>query len=214
MTTALPSLVVVIATVVVCAWWYERTRPSTRTLALVATLAALAAIARIAFAPLPNVKPTTDIVLFAGIVLGGAPGFAVGAITALASNLVFGQGPWTAWQVLAWGSCGLLGAGLATVTRGRPIGRWWLAAVCGFAGLLFGTIMNLSSWLTFTGGGVDQLLVIVTTSAPFDLTDAVGNVVFAVLFGPAMLGALRRARARTAGRFVDELPVAATSAPR
>ncbi len=208
MTTALPSLIVVAVTVAACAWWYERTRPTTRTLALVATLAALAAIARVAFAPLPNVKPTTDIVLFAGMVLGGAPGFAVGAITALASNLVFGQGPWTVWQMLAWGLCGLLGAGLAAATRGRPVNRWTLAAVCGFAGLLFGTIMNLSSWLTFTGGGVDQLLVIVTTSAPFDLTHAAGNVVFALLFGPAMLGALRRARARTTGRFVDELPVA------
>ena len=58
--------------------WYERTHPSTRVIALVATLAALAAIGRIAFAALPNVKPTTDIVLISGYVLGGAPGFAVG----------------------------------------------------------------------------------------------------------------------------------------
>src|SRR3712207_8926366 len=42
---------------------------------------------RIAFAPLPSVKPTTDIVFIAGYVLGGAPGFAVGAVAALASNL-------------------------------------------------------------------------------------------------------------------------------
>ena len=48
-------------------------------LALVATLAALAALGRVAFAPLPNVKPTTDIVLLSGYALGGAPGFAVGA---------------------------------------------------------------------------------------------------------------------------------------
>ena len=57
----------------------------------------------LAFAPLPNVKPTTDIVLLSGYVLGGAPGFAVGAMAALASNLVFGQGPWTPWQMSALG---------------------------------------------------------------------------------------------------------------
>ena len=51
----------------------------------------------------PNVKPTTDIVLLAGYALGGAPGFAVGAVAALASNLFFGQGPWTPWQMAAWG---------------------------------------------------------------------------------------------------------------
>ena len=75
--------------------WYERTHPSARVLALVGTLAALAALGRIAFAPLPNVKPTTDIVIVAGAALGPAAGFAVGAVGALASNLFFGQGPWT-----------------------------------------------------------------------------------------------------------------------
>jgi energy-coupling factor transport system substrate-specific component len=207
MTTALPSLIVVAMTVALMVWWYERTRPTARTLALVATLAALAAIARIAFAPLPNVKPTTDIVVFAGIVLGGAPGFAVGAITALASNLIFGQGPWTAWQMLAWGVCGLIGAGLGATLRGA-ISRWTLAGVCAFAGLVFGVIMNVSTWVSFTGGGVDQAIVIATTSAPFDIAHIVGNVVFALAFGPAVLGALRRTRARMDGRFVDELPVA------
>ena len=57
--------------------WYERTRPDARIVALVATLAAFAALGRIAFAALPNVKPTTDIVLISGYALGAAPGFVV-----------------------------------------------------------------------------------------------------------------------------------------
>ena len=99
--------------------WYERSHPSARVLALVATLAALAALGRIAFAPLPNVKPTTDIVLLTGYVLGGAPGFAVGAVAALASNLFFGQGPWTPWQMVGWGGAGLFGAGARARRRAR-----------------------------------------------------------------------------------------------
>ena len=91
--------------------WYERSHPTARVLALIATLAALAALGRVAFAPLPNVKPTTDIVLLTGYVLGGAPGFAVGAVAALASNVFFGQGPWTPWQMVGWGAAGLAGAG-------------------------------------------------------------------------------------------------------
>ena len=54
--------------------WYERTRPDARIVALVATLAAFAALGRIAFAALPNVKPTTDIVLISGYALGGRLG--------------------------------------------------------------------------------------------------------------------------------------------
>src|SRR5690242_462928 len=130
--------------------WYERSHPSSRVLALVATLAALAALGRIAFAPLPNVKPTTDIVLIAGYVLGGAPGFVTGAVAALASNLFFGQGPWTPWQMVAWGACGLLGAGLARAA-GRGLGRLPLALVCAAAGLGFGAVMNLSLWVMYSG---------------------------------------------------------------
>src|SRR5262249_5899968 len=61
--------------------WYERSRPPSQVVALVAALAALAIAGRIAFAAFPNVKPTTDIVIFAGYALGPAPGFAVGALT-------------------------------------------------------------------------------------------------------------------------------------
>ena len=72
MTWILASSLLLGAVLVTGFAWYERTHPGTRVLALVATLAALAALGRVAFAPLPNVKPTTDIVLIAGLVLGGA----------------------------------------------------------------------------------------------------------------------------------------------
>ena len=67
MTWILASTLLLGAVLVTGFGWYERTHPSTRVLALVATLAALAALGRVAFAPLPNVKPTTDIVLIAGL---------------------------------------------------------------------------------------------------------------------------------------------------
>jgi energy-coupling factor transport system substrate-specific component len=98
--------------------WYERGRPDARVVALVGTLAAFAALGRIAFAALPNIKPTTDIVLISGYALGGAPGFAVGALAALTSNFFFGQGPWTPWQMAGWAATGLLGAGLAAASSG------------------------------------------------------------------------------------------------
>ena len=91
MTWATASFVLLALALALGFAWYERTQPGSRMLALVGTLAAFAAIGRIAFAPFPNVKPTTDIVLIAGFALGGAPGFVVGAVAALASNLVFGQ---------------------------------------------------------------------------------------------------------------------------
>jgi energy-coupling factor transport system substrate-specific component len=176
--------------------WYERTHPSARVLALVATLAALAALGRVAFAPVPNVKPTTDIVLITGYALGGAPGFAVGAVAALASNLFFGQGPWTPWQMVGWGAVGAGGALLARAA-GHELGRAPLAAACAGAGLVYGVVMNLSLWVTFSGDHtLAKLEAVFVTSFPFDLAHVVGNVVFCLAFGPALVRALRRFRAR------------------
>ena len=124
------SLVVLGLALVAGFAWYERSHPTSRVLALVATLAALAALGRIAFAPLPNVKPTTDIVLLTGYALGGAPGFAVGAVAALASNVFFGQGPWTPWQMCAWGGVGVGGRAARARVAGRELGRAGLAVAC------------------------------------------------------------------------------------
>jgi Prenyltransferase and squalene oxidase repeat len=176
--------------------WYERAHPSSKVLALVATLAALAALGRVAFAPLPNVKPTTDIVLLSGFALGGAPGFAVGAIAALASNLVFGQGPWTPWQMGAWGLIGVIGAALGAAS-GRRLGRVPLAVACGAAGLLFGAILDFSTWVTYSGSHtLGGYVAFSATSVSFNVAHAVGNVVFCLAFGPAFVRALLRFRER------------------
>ena len=176
--------------------WYERSRPSSRTVAVVATLAALATLGRIAFAPLPSVKPTTDIVLIAGFTLGGPPGFAVGAVAAIASNIVFGQGPWTPWQMLAWGMVGLLGAGLRRRRR-RPIPRLVMALICAAAGFAYGLVLNFYTFVTFTGQHtLAQFLVIEGAAFTFDLAHAVGNFVFFLAFGPALIRALQRFRLR------------------
>ena len=188
--------------------WYERSQPGSRMLALVATLAALAAIGRIAFAPIPNVKPTTDIVLIAGLVLGGAPGFVVGSVAALASNLLFGQGPWTPWQMAAWGLCGILGALIGRMTS-RQVGRLPLALACAGAGLMFGAIMDASIWVTYGGGqGVSQYLAIAATSLPFNFAHAAGNFVFALAFGPALVRALARFRDRMEVSWGEPAPAA------
>ena len=175
--------------------WYERSRPPSQVVALVAALAALAIAGRIAFAAFPNVKPTTDIVIFAGYALGGAPGFAVGALAALVSNFWFGQGPWTPWQMAGWGLCGVLGAALAL--GGRNVGRLTLAAVCGFAGIAYGALLNFSLMATYGGDlSLERFLVLEARAMPFDAAHAIGNVVFALIAGPAMVRMLVRFRER------------------
>jgi energy-coupling factor transport system substrate-specific component len=175
--------------------WYELSRPPAQVVALVAALAALAIAGRIAFAAFPNVKPTTDIVIFAGYALGPAPGFAAGALAGLVSNFWFGQGPWTPWQMAGWGLCGLLGAAFALGTRNA--GRIGLAALCGFAAIPYGLLLNFSV-MASTGGEltVHRFLVYEARAVPFNVAHAIGNVAFALLAGPAMVRMLTRFRRR------------------
>jgi energy-coupling factor transport system substrate-specific component len=79
-------------------------------LVVIAVMAALAVAGRVAI-PVPNFKAITGIVMIAGMAFGPQAGFMTGAISAFASNFFYSQGPWTPWQMLAYGVGGLL-AGL------------------------------------------------------------------------------------------------------
>jgi energy-coupling factor transport system substrate-specific component len=185
--------------------WYERSRPPSQVVALVAALAAMAIAGRVAFAAFPNVKPTTDIVVFAGYALGPAPGFAVGALTAFVSNFWFGQGPWTPWQMAGWAMCGVLGALFALGARNA--GRFTLAALCGFAGIAYGVLLNFSL-MTFGGElSIQRFAVLEARAVPFDAAHVAGNVAFALIAGPAMVRMLRRFRRR----FEWRTPAVATA---
>lgn len=206
MSWELASFVILAAVLLGGFAWYERSRPPAQTVALVAALAALAIAGRIAFAAFPNVKPTTDIVIVAGYALGAAPGFAVGALTALVSNFWFGQGPWTPWQMAGWGMCGVLGAALAVI-RPRP-GRLTLAVVCGLAGLAYGALLNFSLMATYGGDlSMERFLALQSRAVPFDLAHAIGNFVLAFVAGPAMVRMLTRFRER----FEWRTPAVATT---
>jgi energy-coupling factor transport system substrate-specific component len=175
--------------------WYERTRPDARIVALVGTLAAFGALGRIAFAAVPNVKPTTVIVLIAGYSLGGAPGYVVGAVAALTSNFFFGQGPWTPWQMAGWGLTGVAGALLGRLTRGH-IGRLPLAIVSSVLGFAFTALQDAGDWVNYSDHSLTQLGVYVGKGIGFDLVFAASSFGFAMLFGPALIRTLQRFRTR------------------
>lgn len=176
--------------------WYERSRPPSQIVALVAALAALAVAGRLLLAPIPNVVATTDIAIFSGYAFGAAPGFAVGALAGLISNFWLGQGPWTPWQMAGWGLAGVLGALLARATA-RRAGRIELTAACGFAGIAYGVLLNFSLMVSYGGElTLDRWLALEARAVPFDLAHAIGNIALALVAGPAMVRMLVRFRER------------------
>lgn len=182
--TALLTLMVVLAALALLFSVYERRRPRLRETMPVAVLAALAAAGRILFAPFPDVKPVSAIAIVAGASFGRQSGFMVGALAALVSNFFFGQGPWTPWQMYAWG---LVGYGAGLLARSRLFSR--TAGVCayGFVACLgYGFILNLWSILGFFHPQTAaEALAVYAAALPFDIAHGVATVAFLlVLYAP------------------------------
>ncbi|HEY5045425.1 MAG TPA: prenyltransferase/squalene oxidase repeat-containing protein [Solirubrobacteraceae bacterium] len=186
----------VVGVVLALGWLaYERRRPSTRMVAVVGTLAAVAALGRDAFVALPDVKPITAMTLVVGYALGPLPGFTVGALGMLMSNFLLGQGPYTPWQMAAWGCVGLFGA-LVGRLSGRQLGRVPLALACALAALAAKEVMNVYTWTIGASHTPAALLVVAGAGLPFDLTDMVASFLFGLAFGPELARLLARMRAR------------------
>jgi energy-coupling factor transport system substrate-specific component len=128
------------------------------------------------------------VTIVAGAALGLRAGVAVGMLAALASNFFLGQGPWTPYQMLAWGACGAAGAVLAPLLRRRAA-----LAVAGFVlGLAFSTFMDVWEWFAFWPHDARSLAFVVARGVPFSLAHGIGNVVLAFVAGPELRRLLDR----------------------
>ncbi len=136
---------------------FDKRKAQARDLVPIALMAAVCVVGRAAFAivPLPNFKPVTAIIMITAIALGPEAGYLTGALAALLSNFLFGQGPWTPWQMFTWGILGLFAGVLYRTGVFGPVGQAEtdrngkrkkpiVLCVTGFFfGILYGWIMNL-----------------------------------------------------------------------
>ena len=185
---------------------YERRRPSARMAAVVAVMSALAALGRDAFVALPDVKPITAMTFVVGYALGPLPGFTVGALGMLVSNFVLGQGPYTPWQMAAWGLVGLAGAAFARLTR-RGAGRAALALACALTALVAQEIMDVYTWTLGASHTPAAFLAVAGQALPYDLTGVIASFLFGLAFAPELARVLQRVRVRM------DVTWAATPAP-
>lgn len=162
-----------------------------REIVLLAMLAAIAAVGRVPFAGLPSVQPTSFIIIMAGLVFGAESGFLVGAVAALVSNFFLGQGPWTPWQMYAWGMMG--------VSAGLLRNAWWMKSIWGKCifgfvwGYLFGWFMNM--WIIVSNVEAlswEYFLGIYVSSIYFDLAHGLSNVFFLAVFSASWIKILQR----------------------
>lgn len=170
---------------------FEATALGARHITVISILGTMSAILRVPFAALPGIQPCSYLIICAGYVFGPVAGFMVGALTALLSNFLLGQGPWTLYQMLAWGLMGVFAAYFRRFNL-RPI---FLAIFGTFCGYLFGWIMNLW-YVSLALPSFQGYITANVASFPFDTLHAVSNFLFLQLLGKKTITILERFRKR------------------
>lgn len=197
------SIAVVLCSLVPFLVRFESRRLQARELVTVAVMAALAVASRAAFAWAPGFKPIFAVIMVAGVALGPSSGFFVGAVSALASNFLFGQGPWTPWQMLGYGLCGFV-FGLLGRAGILPQGRWSaktkaLACVLGFLTVfaLCGPVLDTSS-LFFLLSRItpEGVVAVYLAGAPVNAIHGVATAATLLLIANPLLGKLQRLRTK------------------
>ncbi len=177
---------------------FESRKPQARELVTIAILCAIGVASRGAFFMLPQFKPVMALTIITGVAFGGETGFLVGAMTMLASNVLFGQGPWSPWQMFSMGIIGFL--------AGILFRKGWLRRSTGslvaFGGIsaivIYGGIMNFASAIMWGPQTLNRNIILsyYVTGLPMDLIHAVATVIFLALAAQPMLEKLDRIKSK------------------
>lgn len=148
---------------------------------MIAVVTAIAVLGRFLFYMVPAITPMTAIIIICGICLGSEVGFLVGSLSAITSNMLFGQGPWTPFQMFSWGMIGFL-AGLPWMQKVLGKNYWFLALYGIFAGLFFSFFMDV--WTVFSIDRTfswQRYLALLLTAVPYTVSYCFANAFFSCL---------------------------------
>ena len=191
------SLLIILETMIPFCMVFETRRPQARELVIISVLCAIAVAGRAAFFMIPQFKPVVALVIIAGVCFGGETGFLVGAVTGFVSNFFFGQGPWTPWQMFAFGIIGFI----AGILFQKGLLRKTKASLCIFGAfatfIIYGGIMNPSTVIM----SQDKLNFTMINAAyisgiPFDLVHAASTAFFLWFISEPMIDKLDRIKVK------------------
>lgn len=171
---------------------FEGRRPQARQLVVIAVLCAIAIVSRLAI-PIPHFKPIFAIIMISGIAFGPEAGFMVGAVSAFGSNFFISQGPYTPWQMMAYGAGGML-AGFLAQKRLLPKKPLVLAVFGFLASLLWvGPLLDCSSvFLSLSKISLSGALAIFASGFPANLSQGLSTFLTMLLFSKPLLEKLDR----------------------
>lgn len=176
---------------------FESRKPQAREMIVISVLVAIAVAGRAAFFMIPSFKPVTAIVIISGVCLGPQVGFLVGAMSGFVSNFLFGQGPWTPWQMFSFGMIGFMAGFLKqkNILSTSKFPLMIFGALMAF--FVYGGIVDL--WTIFGFYPEPNLKVAYTVyslAVPFNLIHSVATAVFLYFLSKPMIEKIERIKVK------------------
>lgn len=189
------SMCIIVISIFIFLWSFEKRKPKTREIVTLAVMTALAVVGRLAFFMTPQVKPCAAIIIITGVMLGRQSGFLCGALTALVSGFFFGQGPWTPWQMIAFGIIGFVSGVLFSKKNIKYAYNKWMISIYGFLAtfVIYGFILDTATVFMYTDTPKTETFVATYLSGiGFNLIHAASTFVVLFLISNATIKKLER----------------------
>lgn len=173
---------------------FEKSKATSKEIMLVALMTAFSVCGRIVFSFIPFFKPITAFTIISGMYLSAPAGFICGSFSALISNIYFGQGPWTLFQMISWGLIGFISGVIGEKLLEKRI---ILVIYAFISGVLFSLIMDLWTVLNIDKEfNFSRYIIQLISSFPIMIVYSLSNIVFLILLQKPIGKKLKRAKKR------------------
>ena len=177
---------------------FESRKPQARELVTLAVMCAIAVASRAAFVWAENFKPIGGIVMIAGMAFGPQAGFMTGSLSMIVSDIMFGQGPWTPWQMFSYGLLGFISGLLSKrniLSDKNPIKN----AVIGFIMMvvMVGPILDTCAVFTMAQMlNTESILAIYGAGIPVNVSQGIAVSLCLLLLTRPMMDKLNRIKVK------------------
>lgn len=189
------SVLIIFMSIIFFVWSFEKRKPKTREIVLLAVLTSMAIVGRLIFFMTPQFKPSVAIIIITAVMLGKEAGFLSGCLTAFISDFFFGQGPWTPWQMIAFGLIGIISSWIFQGVGKNFIYHRRILSLYGFfvTFLLYGFIMDTATVVMYMDKPrVSVFLAAYATGFVFNFIHAMSTFIFLFIISGEMFKKINR----------------------
>lgn len=191
------SVVLIILAIVIFVRSFERKKPGTKDVVLLSVMISLGVVGRLVFFMIPQFKPCAAIVIITGIMLGKQAGFLSGVMTAFISDMFFGMGPWTLWQMIGFGLIGLISAIIFNQERIEKMGGFAKLILCTYGFLvtflLYGLLMDTATVFMVTDKPkLSTFIATYTAGIVFNMIHGISTFIFLYLMANPLSKKIKR----------------------